>query len=223
MFSLHQSDELVFGTPTTSKACEIPQDLVMDDTNFINFSSERRVSRTTNSELTRPSDERESSGRKVLHRDMERKRRKEMSDLHLTLRSLLPAQLQKGKRAVCDEMQEAATYIKNMHNNIEELRIRRDKLRNLSENKEVISSNDVSINQLPDGMMEILISTSVEGSVYLGLSRALEELAEREVDVVNCVSTRTNATFLHKIQIQARDMKSLDVSVLQDKLRNAMK
>ncbi|KAL8520664.1 hypothetical protein ACS0TY_011272 [Phlomoides rotata] len=47
--------------------------------------------------------------------------------------------------------------------------------------------------------------------------------AEREVDVVNCVSTRTNTTFLHKIHIQARDMKGLDVSVLQDKLRNTMK
>lgn len=95
MFSL-QSDELVFGTPTASKGYEIHEDLKMDhalpETNLINFcteSSNKRVIRTTNSELTH---ERESNSisRRVLHRNIERNRRKEMSDLHLTLASLLP-------------------------------------------------------------------------------------------------------------------------------------
>ncbi|KAH6804678.1 hypothetical protein C2S51_032925 [Perilla frutescens var. frutescens] len=169
----------------------------------------------------------------VMHREVEKKRRQEMSNLHASLRSLLPAaQIIKGKGSVCDVMQEAASHIKKMEKKIEELKNRRDELKrnrwfNSSSNDvDEISSNSVTVNTVTDGM-EILIKSS-----YLGLSRVLGELQkirdddddDDEMDVVSIVSTRLiNGIFLHKIHVQARDITYLCVLMLQDRLIKTIK
>lgn len=109
---------------------------------------------------------------------------------------------------MCNHIEEATDYIKHMQKNIEELRIRRDKLKKICKlsGKQVSTSNStvsqdfpnrVTVNVVFDGL-EILIASSSE----LGLSRALTELLERELNVVSCVSTKAKGSFLHKIQAE---------------------
>lgn len=158
-----------------------------------------------------------------------------MSTLYASLRTLLPLDhFNKGKSSVCDQMEEAEKYIKQMHKKIEELGSRRDKLKKLyissssssrRENVEISAdvddtlNNCVSIHKVLHGL-EILISNK---SPQSKLSPVLAELVERDLDVVSCVSTRTKGGLLHKLQIEATDMVSLDLAALHDRLIEAMK
>lgn len=94
-------------------------------------------------------------------------------------------------------------HIKQMEKNIERLRIRRDKLKKslgLSNPKTPTSSSAaddcVTVNLDSDGV-EILISTP-----DLRLSRLHAVLAQRQLDVVSCVSTSSMGIFFHKIKIE---------------------
>ncbi|KAK6155792.1 hypothetical protein DH2020_010040 [Rehmannia glutinosa] len=247
MFPLQRRDELVFGNPTTinSKRDKIlDHDIIADHafmgSNIISFStgSTNNKQQGQKSKLgfqkrqTDHQSKNESIIRSVMHRDIERKRRQEMSELYGSLRALLPPEQIKGKRSVCDHMHEAVSYIQHMEKKIEELRVRRDKMKKLSPSlsgTKIASSNDVdynlsnyvTVNPVQQYGLEILISSSIKSS-DLGLSRVLTELLDRELNVVSCVSTRTNDRFLHKIQAEARDMRSLDLSLLQERLTNAI-
>ncbi|KAK6125940.1 hypothetical protein DH2020_040329 [Rehmannia glutinosa] len=226
----------------TNAINKILDDLIADHafmgTNIINFStSSNNKQQGQNSELAfrkRQTDHQrknESIIRRVMHRDIERKRRQQLSELYGSLQSLLPPEQIKGKRSVCDHMHEAVSYIQHMEKKIEELRIHRDKMKKLLPNlsgTKIASSNGtdnnlcncVTVNPVQYGV-EILISSSIK-SPELGLSRVLAELLDGELNVVSCVSTRPKERFLHKIQAEARDMTSLDLSLLQERLTNAI-
>lgn len=120
----------------------------------------------------------------------------------------------KGRIYVCNQMEEAANYIKQMHNKIQQLRSRREELikkfdksscwgRSNVETSDDCS-NCVAIHQILKNRLEILIRTKTSDD--LELSRVLAELVEREMDIVSCLSTRTNAGFLHKIEIEVKLM-----------------
>ncbi|XP_057786284.1 transcription factor bHLH36-like isoform X1 [Salvia miltiorrhiza] len=223
MFPNHH--ELGFGTPTTtSQGFQIGQDTDYNflENNLISFSigtNDTEVSRRKDLELHGKT-KKESSSKKVMHRELERKRRQEMSHLYASLSSLLPHHQIKGKHGVCDQIQEAASHIKKMEKKIEELKIRRNKLNGDVETSNGIYNN-VIINIVADGM-EIIISHSSERS-DLGLSRVLAELQWREFDVISSVSTRMKDRFVHKIQVEARDISNLDVLMLRDRLTEAIK
>lgn len=112
---------------------------------------------------------------------------------------------------MCDKMEEAANYIKQMQKNIEELQSRRDGLKKSNssscQNTNVENSSSlhssVAIHEVMDGL-EILISSK---SPEFELTRVLSELVEREVDVVSCVSTRTKGGYIHKLEIKVSLMK----------------
>ncbi|KAK4489485.1 hypothetical protein RD792_005294, partial [Penstemon davidsonii] len=186
--------------------------------------------------------------KRTMHRDIERQRRQEMAGLYASLRSLLPLEYIKGKRAISDHMNEATNYIKDMQKKIEEMKIRRDKLSNLQcrpktcppitidDAKEGpsnnISSSDslnnnnnyVKVNLCRPNEVEILITSSTAGLISKVL---LELLKIRGLNVVNCVSTRANdrGSFIHKIHIEPIEVNVLtcvDLSQLQKRLTNVI-
>ncbi|WMV26041.1 hypothetical protein MTR67_019426 [Solanum verrucosum] len=152
--------------------------------------------------------------KRVLHRDVERHRRQEMSNLYATLRSHLPYESIKGKRSLPDDMQEAVNYIKNLENNIKELEIKRKKLEDLAlcSSKEDKHFGDYVTINLCDCGVEILINEKVP------LSRVLEELVKRQLNVVNCVSTKVDERFLHRIQLEEGDVSCMCMDGLEQKL-----
>lgn len=122
MFPFQQRDELVFTTTSTAS----PRDKILDDliadhafvvqSNIIDFSTTTTTTTTSKQlgqakrfgrfrqartegtyEHHRNNDNNNNNIRRVLHRDIERKRREEMSKLHLSLRSILPPEMIKVK------------------------------------------------------------------------------------------------------------------------------
>lgn len=99
MFSLQPTDELVFGTPTKSELILDDDYLIVDrrsssESNIINFSNSKQLSQTTKVVVS-PQGQTVSRDdcnitRAAMHRDIERRRRQETSDLFGSLRSLLP-------------------------------------------------------------------------------------------------------------------------------------
>ncbi|KAL2540107.1 Transcription factor bHLH [Abeliophyllum distichum] len=200
MFRLQHGDELVFQPPSGIKQDEIMQDLTMDhpllnNSNHSTSKWKRGEQRSSGTQENKDgSTFHDSNIRKLMHRDIERQRRQEMTNLHASLRSLVPLEYLKGKKSISDHMQETVNYITNMQENIKNLRHQRDKLK-LSNSGNVISNEDgsstsisqnlVTVNSCRDGV-EILISSSLteEG---LPLSRVLVELLERGL---NCSEIR---------------------------------
>ncbi|KAL2558546.1 transcription factor bHLH [Forsythia ovata] len=167
----------------------------------------------------------DNKGKKILHKEIERQRRQEMAKLYTSLRSLLPLEYIKGKRAVSDHMNEAVKYIKDMQKNIQELSLRRDKLKKLytSGSNSNFMPNCVSVSPCRDGLEILIHSSSKEGG--FPLSRVLVELIRRRLNVVSCVSTRANdQRFLHRIQFEAtaRDLMCIDLSELRERLLNVI-
>ncbi|KAL9164663.1 hypothetical protein ABFS82_06G119500 [Erythranthe guttata] len=176
--------------------------------------------------------------KKSMHRDIERQRRQEMSLLYASLRSLLPLEYVKGKRAVSDHMHQAVNYIKNMQKKIGEMRIKRDELNKLSNNVSETREDRVIIeaaNSSPTfcvkinlcingGIFEILISSSIIDKGSFSPSKVFDKLLQRGLNVISFVSTRVDKLFLHKIQIQENDFTSnIDLTKLEEELVNVMK
>ncbi|XP_057798461.1 transcription factor bHLH36-like [Salvia miltiorrhiza] len=172
-----------------------------------------------------------SESKKTAHRFTEKQRRQEMAALYASLRSLLPLEYIKGKRAISDHMHQAVNYINDMKKKIEELKPRREGLRNVvgtADEAESQTSNAtdsspycVKINVFTDGV-EILISSSLNKGCF-PLSMVLADLLNRQLDVINCVSSRGDQCYLHKIHIQLNDSASIDLSELQEGLVNVLK
>lgn len=103
MFSLHESDELLFQTSSNARQQpQVRQDLILPDApmddSSIDYDNGRPGRRGNSSGRTSGNWERtEDDDKKTMHREMERKRRKDMSELHGTLRSLLPLEYIKVK------------------------------------------------------------------------------------------------------------------------------
>ncbi|PIN20434.1 hypothetical protein CDL12_06875 [Handroanthus impetiginosus] len=167
--------------------------------------------------------------KKSAHRDIERQRRKEMATLYATLRSLLPTEYITGKRSTSDHMHEAVKYIKYMERNIEELRMRKDKLKKLYKSNGSFqngSSNSVNFPKCVTvnyclGGVEIIISCGLKKKDGFPLSRVLVELIEIGHDIVSCISSKANDRIIYRIQSQVNDwITCIDLSELQQRLAN---
>nr|AKN09627.1 basic helix-loop-helix transcription factor [Salvia miltiorrhiza] len=167
-------------------------------------------------------EENNQDSKKTAHRFTERQRRQEMSALYASLRSLLPLQYVKGKRAVSDHMHQAVNYVNDMKKNIEQLQKRRDKLRNITTSADPTTPRCVKINLFKDGM-EILITHSLSNKSF-PLSKVLAYLLDRQLNVVHCVSTTTApSTFLQTIHIELNDSSSVNLPELQERLDNLIR
>ncbi|XWS49010.1 hypothetical protein CRYUN_Cryun13aG0126800 [Craigia yunnanensis] len=162
--------------------------------------------------------------KKIIHREIERQRRQEMTTLNATLRTLLPLEYLKGKRSISDHMHEAVKYIKHMQNRITELRNKRDELKR-SSNLQTPSS---TLEGLPDCSkdslvvrasfigVEITINTGLRRG--LSLSNVLDVIVAQGLSVVKCISARVNERVLHTIELEVKDGRSIELSELQQRL-----
>ncbi|KAK7823515.1 transcription factor bHLH126 [Quercus suber] len=147
--------------------------------------------------------------KKIMRRDTERQRRKKMAILNASLLSLLPMEMIKGKRSASDHTNEAMNYITYLKNKIQELSVRRNELKNLSNLSEV--------QPCCDGV-QILVTTNVNEGLLL--SEVLEILLREGLDVVHCFSSRENERLIYSIQSKGNDLGCLDLSGLQQKLND---
>lgn len=233
MFSLQGNDDL--SIQILSNPCQqskISQDPLMDYASHpsnIDSQKKRPPKRKligTNNDETNVSDD--FKLRRIMHRDIERQRRREMSTLYSSLRSLLPLHYVKGKRSVSDHMHEAVNYIKEMQGNIKELEKRRDSSLLLksplpnsiphgTENSFTVSPDCVTVSPCLQGGIQISISVDCKGKCF-PLSRLLRGIMKKGLNVVSCVSAKANQRSLYTIHTEACDMNNIDHLALQQKV-----
>ncbi|KAM7273596.1 hypothetical protein ACFE04_028260 [Oxalis oulophora] len=161
--------------------------------------------------------------KKEMHRDIEKKRRQEMGQFFTSLRSLLPLEYIKGKRAMSDHVNEAAKYVKDLENNVARLTGKRDELKKLSNltinatastSATNTSSTYVVVNPCFSGF-EILIN----GEDF-PLSRVLQVLFDEGLDVISYSCSTVDERLLHIIytEVNDNDITYVDISELHQKL-----
>ncbi|KAK2653704.1 hypothetical protein Ddye_013560 [Dipteronia dyeriana] len=167
--------------------------------------------------------------KKILHKEIERQRRRHMSKLNASLRSLLHLDSIKGKLSVSDHIHEAEKYITHMKKNIQDLSVKRDKLiKNLpdSDNQVLDHGNTSSENCLVNctlsvhpycGGVGIVVGGDLRGESFL-LSRVLEVVVDQGLDVVRCVYHQTDEGIFHTIQSKVGDPTVVDLHGMQQKL-----
>ncbi|CAM8893757.1 unnamed protein product [Rhodiola kirilowii] len=170
----------------------------------------------------------ERDRRKVLHREIERQRRQDMSNLYSSLRSQLPVEYIKGKRSISDHMNEAVNYIKHQENRIRKLSLKRDELRRISTNDATKDSSSFGSTSSPSifvqagkcwGGVEIVITRGfVDPKTPLPISRVLHTLQEDGFNVHGYVSATMNDSVVYTIQAQVGDDTCLDLPRLEEKL-----
>ncbi|KAG4130917.1 hypothetical protein ERO13_D09G174500v2 [Gossypium hirsutum] len=201
----------------------IPQDEILDYVPMGGSSSRGRQRKLLSTEKRENSNA--DDKKKSMHRDIERQRRQEMSTLYASLRTLLPLEYIKGKRAISDHMNGAVSYVKDLQKRIDGLNAKRDELKKASDNwsgfEQGMTSNEAFpssavVRQSLDGV-EVVISTSV-GPKALTLSRVLQLLLEEGLDVVNCITTRIGGGLIHTIQTEVSDLRGVHVPYLEQKL-----
>ncbi|CAK9318325.1 unnamed protein product [Citrullus colocynthis] len=164
---------------------------------------------------------------KLMHRERERQRRQQMGALYMSLRTLLPLEFIKGKRAISDQMNGAVNYIKHQEKKIKEIEAKRDELKKMYNSSNFERSKleqtpncSFKISSFDGGVVEILITTN--GFHGFPLSRILKVVVEQGLEVIRCGSTIVNHKSIHTIQIEVSDPTSLDLAQLGNKLKEAV-
>ncbi|KAG6579463.1 Transcription factor basic helix-loop-helix 126, partial [Cucurbita argyrosperma subsp. sororia] len=149
--------------------------------------------------------------KKILHRDVERQRRQEMSSLYSSLRSLLPLE-----------------YLKTR---IQQLSDQRDDLKSLSGENMAVGTGETLNSSRRDSVVvrsknglgiQVVLDTATQHR--LPVSDVIRVLAVEGLEILSCITTKVNERYLHTIECQIVDndgcYPSIDVSKLQHKLIN---
>ncbi|CAI0404043.1 unnamed protein product [Linum tenue] len=139
----------------------------------------------------------QSHEKKMMHREIERQRRQEMSTLYASLRSLLPLHFIKGKRSMSDHMDEAVNYIKQLQRRIQDLDAHKNEL--MGKKNTTLTNNNGSTVEVRRCLGGLEIVLAEEGGSSLRLSRVMRLLLEEGLSVVNCVSTVVNRKSFHTL------------------------
>ncbi|XP_059306856.1 transcription factor bHLH118-like [Lycium ferocissimum] len=216
------------------------QDLVTDsllevDTNNFNLNNTRDVKKRgkklqkSSLQVNENSTSADGKQKKIIHREIERQRRQEMSNLYASLRQQLPLEYLKGKRSTSDHILEAVNYIEHLQKKVRNLEDNRDKLKKALSSSKVdypksgcstLSSESsrtiMEVRPCLDGI-EILINWSVTNEGCC-LSRVLEILLQQGLSIVNCSCNKVNGRLLHSIRTEVSSPASVDAYQLQQKL-----
>ncbi|KAI3793063.1 hypothetical protein L1987_35675 [Smallanthus sonchifolius] len=244
MFSFQQSDDLVFHQIPSSISFQ--QQAINHQDLVVKFHDHVTLEGTTNNPLTKArklhgdqspsskpnsaitdqgaedSAKDEHTQRKLVHREIERQRRRDMAELYASLRGLLPLEFVKGKRSTSDHMHQAVNYIKHMQENIKVLSVKRDQMKKFVEagtdsNKKGLTNsvpNTVSISSCNGGVQILVNSCSIEDG--FPLSRVLKAISDEGHNVISCSCTKVSQRLIHSIHSEVND--DLDLSMLQQRL-----
>ncbi|KAK2976167.1 hypothetical protein RJ640_002685 [Escallonia rubra] len=143
--------------------------------------------------------------RKIIRRDLERKRRQEMAASLDSLRSHLPPEMIKGKRSILDHVTVAVDYITCKQKNLKELSLKRDELKRLT----LVGSGNIGsssqctrscITVLPFlGGVSIVLNYGGLDEGDLQLSKVVELLLEEGLNIISYLSTKVGDNLLHTI------------------------
>ncbi|CAN1332735.1 Transcription factor bHLH36 [Linum perenne] len=156
----------------------------------------------------------------MLHKDVEKQRRLEMTSLYSSLRSLLPIEYLKGKRSISDHIHQAANYIKHQERKIEELSCKRDQLKKLSSSSS--TSNSSANNYIHDSNYMSIVSVRrcligieviLEESGMVSVSRVVGDLVTEGLNVVSTVSAKVNHRMVHTIKAEVWLITTRSVSI----------
>nr|GEW03660.1 Myc-type, basic helix-loop-helix (bHLH) domain-containing protein [Tanacetum cinerariifolium] len=233
MISLRQSGELVYHEIPSTISFNNQQDLMvnlhdlvtMEGNSNLAGSKKRKRGRDQSSYNANPDiivhgvgNKDEHMQRKLVHREIERERRKNITKLFASLGALLPTEFIKGKGSISDRTHQVVNYIKHMHEKVQALSVKRDQLNKLvgASVKENIM-NKVSISSCNGRTAEIQInSCSIEDGFHL--SEVLKALVEEGLHIINYTFTKINKRLLHTILSEACDTTLTDLSRLQQRL-----
>ncbi|CAO2838952.1 unnamed protein product [Amaranthus hypochondriacus] len=167
--------------------------------------------------------------KKSAHRELERQRRQEMSNLYSSLRSELPDEYIRGRRSASDHIAQAVNYIKDLEKNVKDLSNRRDELKASPEwanpsyhvggsSNPAPRPGSVMINPRVGGLsIDIDVAYSDDN---FSLSTALQLLFEEGLSVSSCTSTKVNDRIVHNIICEVMDISCINFSRLQQRLIN---
>ncbi|GLJ55103.1 hypothetical protein SUGI_1182640 [Cryptomeria japonica] len=147
--------------------------------------------------------------KQIIHKMIERQRRKEMNSLYSELWLLLPEKTIRGKRLVTDQVEEAANYIRYLEEQIKDLTKERDKKKTHAVCfKGVEISKPLEFQESDEGFPSVKIISfgSAAFQVYINsiqnqiaLSDILLVLEECRVEVVSAASSVTNGNAFHTV------------------------
>ncbi|GLU20992.1 hypothetical protein SLE2022_371620 [Rubroshorea leprosula] len=230
MFPLHQGDDLLNQISCKTHQQKIAEDPIPNHASLDagdatpNPSKGKRPQRKLCSNFTK--DELEKLR---LHRDIERRRRQDMATLGAKLRSLLPLEYIKGKRAMSDHMNEAVNYIRHLQKKVNELSVKRDELKRVSNLRALGFKNETLnhsfvVRQSCVGI-EVMFHSQCYGELQgWPLSRVVGVLVEEGLNVVKCVSTKAaEGCLVHVIQAEVKDPTCFDLLEIQQKLTQVKK
>lgn len=165
--------------------------------------------------------------KKWMHKETERQRRQDMTNLCTNLRSLLPIEYIKGKRSISDHVNEATNYINHLQEKLKQLQDKKAelmKVSNLSTNATTQNGSNIQpfviVQPFPGGL-EIVCSYSFNKCLF-PLSRVLDMLLKEGLNLISCTSNMIEGRFIYTIRSEEPIMTGIDYSELQRKLTEAI-
>ncbi|GLJ55119.1 hypothetical protein SUGI_1183000 [Cryptomeria japonica] len=166
--------------------------------------------------------------KQIIHKMIERKRRKDMNFLYSELRSLLPDERIRGNCSVSDQLDESVNYIRHLEQQIKDLKKERDK-----KNTRAGCFKGVEISKPlefhDEGFPSIKIKScgSAAFQVYINsihnqiaLSDVLLVLEECRVEVVSAALSVANEKVFHTIHAKVTDDSIANIDLLYVKLQH---
>ncbi|KAK4714650.1 hypothetical protein R3W88_020557 [Solanum pinnatisectum] len=163
--------------------------------------------------------------KKVMRRDVERQRRRDMAMLYQRLRLLIPSKYLMGKRSISDHLEEIVDYVKDLKKNIEDLESKREKLKEMKNINcsSQLAPNSSSMKLNDDDEDKIIVKSCNEGVEIsikggISISKVLKVLMKEELIVNSCVSSTINQRLIHIIQTKVNTRGDIDLPLLRSKL-----